>query len=355
MKIYYKNKILISGMFPMTNFSIDGYTQKMGKYNENILDVNNIAISFYIAGHLTSALFTINDKSGNYYEYFENSDFFKIEISDELFKNKIEMQKYISDYISDKVGLLEKKLHLITNIPIGLPIYQTMIYDANGKLITFFSESSHSTSFLDVNDYDDKLKNKLFNRLRLYISDESLINLEEKNVRFKRAFNFFNNSFISDDIGTRFTLLFSSLEALFNLRGENVKEEISKYASKILFLSEIQRAITRKEIKKYYRIRSNYIHGNKCSEISEEFELNLREYVREVLIIYWNISMVYGITIAADIIKLLNKVDRDTLDVHTQLFIKYLRTDPKKFKELYSNVQANFLNKDYSVLSNKTL
>ena len=63
--------------------------------------------------------------------------------------------------------------------------------------------------------------------------------------------------------------------------------------------------------------------------------------------------MVYNITDAQDIKDLLERVDYDTVDVSVQLFIKYLRTDPNQFEQLYGKVVDNFLNGNFHVLSSE--
>ena len=148
-------------------------------------------------------------------------------------------------------------------------------------------------------------------------------------------------------------MLFSSLEALFNITAENITNEVSRYASKILFLNKKQSNSSKWKIIDYYDIRSKYIHGNDGFEITKEIEHNLREYVREILLIYWNISMTYNITDAQDIKNLLERIDNDTVDMKVQLFVKYLRTDPNQFGLLYDKIVDNFLNGNFHVLSSE--
>ena len=228
----------------------------------------------------------------------------------------------------------------------------TSIY-YNDNLYTFVGNVRWETTNITVSDYSEDMKRKLEHRLSFYISDSTITDLEEKNSRFKRALNFYVKSFDSFDIGVRFTLLFSSLEALFNITAENITEEVSKYASKILFLTKRKAKSSKWKIITYYDIRSKYIHGNDGFEITKEIENNLREYVREILIIYWNISTVYGITDSQEIKDLLDTIDNNSLDLQAQLFVKYLRTEPSKYKELYEKTRMNFLNKDYQVLTSK--
>ena len=41
MKLLYKNKILISGIFPLQNYRIDGYVEKTGIYNNEIISTDD--------------------------------------------------------------------------------------------------------------------------------------------------------------------------------------------------------------------------------------------------------------------------------------------------------------------------
>ena len=53
--------------------------------------------------------------------------------------------------------------------------------------------------------------------------------------------------------------------------------------------------------------------------------------------------------------KLINCTKRTNLDIQTQLFIKYMRTPFDKYSELYKQIRSEFLNNNYSVLSNKNI
>lgn len=56
---------------------------------------------------------------------------------------------------------------------------------------------------------------------------------------------------------------------------------------------------------------------------------------------------------AQDIKNLLDKTDKDTIDVKVQLVVKYLRTDPDQFGTLYGKIADNFLNGNFHVLSSE--
>lgn len=91
MKLFYRTKILISGIFPMKNFKIDGYTEKTGVYNsELMIDINNPDYIFYSAGHLIHSLYSYKGQKENLYEYFENEELFEYEIDDEISKDEFQ-------------------------------------------------------------------------------------------------------------------------------------------------------------------------------------------------------------------------------------------------------------------------
>ena len=351
MKLFYKNKILISGIFPLKNYKIDGYIEKTGTFDDKMINANDPECIFYSAGHLINSCYQCVGKEELNYEFFESEELVEYEVDDNLSKDEINM--IFLEEQSKKIDLLQEKLRLLTGLAITLPVFLTTIYK-DDAFYTCVGNIAWNITNLKVYDYDDVMKQNLQNRLRFHMADSTITELKEKNPRYKRALNFYNNSFNSTDIGVRFTLLFSSLEALFNITAENITNEVSKYASKILFLNKSKAKSSKWKIINYYDIRSKYIHGNDGFEITKEIEHNLREYVREILLIYWCIYMTYNITDAQEIKDLLDNKDNDTIDVKVQLFVKYLRTDPDKFGLLYGKIVDNFLKGDFHVLSSES-
>lgn len=352
MKIYYKTKILVNGIFPLVNFSIDDFKQKTDIYNETKIDTNDKEYIFYASGYLLLGAYSCKEKEGVYYEYFENDELLELEIENETSIDNI--QTIVLDNEIKKISLLQKKLRLLSGYGISMPIFLTTIYDSNKNFLTYTGHTKHEATNLTVRDYTDEMKEKLVDRLKFRISDKAITELESKNIRFKRALSFYNDSFNHSSNSTKFILLISSLETLFNLSGKKIKNTLSKYTSKILFLSKKESNNIHKIINKYYIIRSNYIHGNSAYIKKDDVE-KLTQIVRETLLIYWNISLVYNKYEASIIKKIIEKNTVDTLDIQTQLFIKYLRTKPENFEELYKRIKSNFLNKDYSILNNQSL
>lgn len=115
--------------------------------------------------------------------------------------------------------------------------------------------------------------------------------------------------------------MFSALESLFNISGDEVTKEVSTYSSNILFLSSKERSKSKWKISTYYNIRSRYIHGNDGYQLTKKQESELRDYVREILLIYWNISMAYNIYDPQNIKELINSTKITNLDIQVQHLI----------------------------------
>lgn len=348
-KVYIKLKILINGLFPITNFCFEDFTFKNGKYDESVINTENKDFIFYSSGHLLNSCYGLEGKKGNYYNYFENENYIELEMDEVVYNNRDRLNDFVLKNMSGKIESMEKRLRLITNFNIGLPILKATVYDENQKILTYVGISSHQTSYLNISKYTDDMKKLLTNRLRFRISDSTIYELEKNNSRYKRAMLFYNNSFLTNDIGVRFVLLFSSIESLFNINGQDVADIISKNTSRIMFVSPKKTKQYYFKIKNLYDIRSKYIHGNEPRIITEKIEFDLREIVREVLLMYWYISQWENIKNEQQIISFLEKNDKDSLDLSIQLFKKSLYiTDYQAFyQETITKLvegQTNLLN-----------
>lgn len=226
---------------------------------------------------------------------------------------------------------------------IGLPVVKVILYDEQEIYIHKAGYWATHVSQFNILDYDDKLKKLIKRRLRINISSKSIVDIENKNDRYKRAINFYNNSFLISDIGVQFTLLFSSIEALFNLNGKNIKKTISKYTSKILFLDTVKENLYYKKIKDFYNKRSKYIHGNISPVITNEDMFDLREIVREILLIYWYLSLTLKIPNAKDMLLYLDNHNHANIGLQPQIFIKSLHM--QDYKTFYNEVKSGLLNK----------
>lgn len=145
-----------------------------------------------------------------------------------------------------------------------------------------------------------------------------------KNNYFDRALEFYNDSFESDKISNRYILIFSALEAIFNLDTEDITEKISRYSAKILAednYDEYKKIF--EDIKKLYGKRCDYIHGSKTNNILDSDEKLLRFYVRKIIIAYWLIIL-YSKKTAKQILKYLDNDEK--LDLQIRLFISTINS-----------------------------
>ena len=135
------------------------------------------------------------------------------------------------------------------------------------------------------------------------------------NNHFNRALEFYNDSFESEKITTRFILIFSALEAIFNLDTENVTEKIARYSAKLLAEeNKKEYDIIYTDIKKLYKKRCDYIHGTKTNNIVDADEKLLRFYVRKIIIAYWFVC-IYTNKTAKQILEYLNNDEKLDLNV----------------------------------------
>ncbi len=93
MKLFYKTKALVCGMWHMTDYKINGFIQKMEKYDENKTDPNHPDYIFYSTGHLLKSVYGCEEKEGGYYECFESEEMIETDVDDTL--TKVEIMKKI--------------------------------------------------------------------------------------------------------------------------------------------------------------------------------------------------------------------------------------------------------------------
>ena len=321
-KISLKVKILVQGMVPIEQFDIHQYVLNKNELQRDLVEENEDDF-FFIPLHLIKA---VMQESASKKAYFltldkENLDIY---IPEKILEDKERLNSFLTEEVVKIVLSLERELKIITNMDICLPI---VYLKGNGEKYNFvkpFGFSNSTTSNIQAHDFTDDMKKLLGLRLSKGISIDSLGEVGEKNPRFERALDFYYDSFISSNIATRFTLLFASLESLFNLNGKMISSTVSKYTTNILFLEKDKEDNIFSKMKNYYSRRSFYIHGNTMKEISGELEFDLREIVRKVLLIYWCISLNEKINDPTEMLSFIEKNNRENLSPIIKLFILFL-------------------------------
>lgn len=321
-KIYVKYKLLVNGLNTADKYNIDGFTLKKATFDKKLFDIDfnhdkagvDLNMNLYLISCLT-------DYKKLSYNYFESDEFTKLEVSNKITKNNLYKVLESKKEIIDKIMDLEKKIRIILNIPILFQSINLEFYDEDKKYIGTYQ-------FNKPISYWNRLKYNLppeefHNNSRFHMDFNSMKNAN--NNYFIRALEFYNDSFESEKISNRYILIFSSLEAIFNLDTKDVTEKISRYSAKLLAegndddFNKIY-----KDIKKLYNKRCDYIHGSKTNNILDTDEKQLRKYVRKIIISYWLIIL-YTKKSAKEILEYLDSDEK--LDLQVRLVISTINSN----------------------------
>lgn len=323
-KIFIKYKMLVNGLSTKETYKIDGFTLKTSKFDKEIFDSvyneNKEGIDFNLNYYLESCITNKNDLT---YNYFESDTLEEIEVSNKykIDKNKVIKLLETKLEIFNRVDDLERKLRLVLNIPLSFQIVCFEFYDENKKFISAI-QGNRPLSFWNRLTYPIESED-FANNSRFGMNYEIVKNTN--NNYFNRALEFYNESFESDKIAIRFILIFSSLEAIFNLNSEEITSKLSRYSAKLLAEDDESMYETiYEEMKKLYGKRSKYVHGSKNNNINIEDEKKLRKYVRKIILAYWLIIQNSKMS-AKDILKYLDSDKK--LDIQIRLYISALNSD----------------------------
>lgn len=327
-KVYVKYKVLVNGLHTTTKYSIDGFTLKSSNFEREIFDYeydeNKEGIDFNLNLYLESCLTDFQKLS---YNYLESDNYEELKVSNKFNINAQTVMKLLQTKkeIYNRINDLERKLRLILNIPLIFQIVCIEFYNEDKKFLCAI-QGNRELSFWNRLTYNIS-PDEFANNSRFGIDFSAMKNTN--NNHFNRALEFYNDSFESEKISNRFILIFSSLEAIFNLNTEEVTEKISRYSAKILAEENIKKyEQVYFDIKKLYKKRCDYIHGSKTNNILDENEKLLRFYVRKIIIAYWMIIL-YTKKTAKQILEYLDSNER--LDLQVRLIISTINS--KNFSE----------------------
>lgn len=318
-------KLLVYG-FPCIDehFVMDNFELKLEKINLDSIGKSMIENPFVPSGYIFNCTFKLKNDDDNYYNYFESVENIEYSISNDKAKSKETIIKYFFelDDIEKLIDDFKKKLRLIYNLRIIFPINKITIFDEKGEIVGYFINYNDFPAIHGLNlDFD---KEKFSKNSRTGFDLKSFLLTEKKNVKFGRAISLFNDSFDSSDSSIRFLLLFSCLEALFLTSKKKITENIAICTSRILlYENEKDEIFMYERIKKLYDYRSKFIHGIKLNNITYDLELELREIVRFVLLIYWNLCLLN--LSSKQIIKMLK--NREKVSLQTRMYAKIIKSD----------------------------
>ena len=330
-------KILLFGFPPLKEkYEVDNYVLKKAILDENeIIDSFNHEL-FSTGTYISFCTYVTENDNTRYYNYFENKpDIIKI-------PKKLKEPKAVEDYIinyyenNNEFEYLEKKLRLQFNTRILFPMIRFDILTKENKKFGLSIKYNDFSAQFTSQFFDEKT---FESNSHLKLDIKSFIKLETKNVKFKRAIDYYFSSFDNNDISARFILLFSSLETLLLSSKKDLAKNLATCTSRILkYIDQFDEQVIYDEIIDLYDIRSKYIHGSKKYIITSENEKKLRDYVRATLLIYW--QYVENNKLGANqVIK--NLKQSLEFDFETRMFAKYLKVTD--FKIAYKEFQSELI------------
>ena len=118
------------------------------------------------------------------------------------------------------------------------------------------------------------------------------------------------------------------MESLFNSAGKQIAESLGEMVSKLLQLSTISKTKSMKfKIKQFYNLRSNYIHGDNVSKISNDNLIDLRKIVRQVILLYIMLCKSLNYYEANYIINYISFTEKDNYPPIYQIYTRFLNGD----------------------------
>lgn len=292
-KIKLKIKLLVYGFPLMTGyFVLDGFELKAEKIDVDAISQMILKNPFIPSGYIYNCVLQSQDDEKNYCNFFENVECIEYNISNSEAKSKENVIRhfFVSNDVKELINNFKKKLRLIYNLRIIFPIYKVTVFDANDKFVGCFVSYN---DFPSLPGLRDKFNKEEFSKnSRTGFDLKSFLLTEKNNIKFGRAMMLFNDSFDSSDVSIRFLLLFSCLESLFVTSKNGIVEKMALCTSRILCYENIKdEEKMYKRIKELYNYRCKFVHGKQVKSITCELEMELREIVRYVLLIYWNLSL----------------------------------------------------------------
>lgn len=341
-----KIKILVNGFPYMNNkYILDNFELKRMQLNEKDIfnDIDVAESSFSTNGYMSFCTYKFKNDDRLFCNYFESIIPVEINVPIEKTNDKYFLEKYIieSKKINEEIFNFQVEIRLIYNIRILFPMYIFTIYDMNDEKKGFVTTYYDFNAFRFITDFD----NDTFEKNKIFRFNMNVLNiLIEQNVRFQRAIKLYYDSFDSNNINARYIMLFSAMESLFITSDKNITKNLAICMSRILLYSNKDEELKAyKRIKKLYDYRSKFVHGNPV-KITDDIEKELRNIVREVLIIYYSIFQDEKMTPNLIIKKLKNS---EEISITSKILAEYLReSDTKKAYENVINWYANSIKKD---------
>ncbi len=286
---------LIYNMIPIQNFKIDGYELKKVKFDGEMYEKYQENPFYYNEGLLRN----LRGNSTVQYYYVLEKVFSQTKKENFYYESEEEIEKVFSEELS----IIERKLKLISNLDIIIPSF-VVVGKYNGRAINLGNLSSRISSG-NIEELNQKKIINIAKRLKFNFDYNWFYRNTPNHV--KRSMDLYFSSFEVSDPRIVHALLFSSLESLFNVKGNKIAETVSESVYKIVPKSDGNKFDVKKEIKKQYNKRSRFLHGDKENHPKSEDAFFLREIVRKVIICYVWIVKETGQKEISEILKTINE------------------------------------------------
>lgn len=297
-------EILISGMYPFEGtLEKQGFTVTKNTINNDLMERLAKESVIYLSPFLGMCCYT--DSSGAVvYLTFRKEEYIEIDYGSHKEYDVTFSNKYISSMnLFDGIDTLEKTLVLEVNNDIKFPIKMIKAYDSDGNFVTLlanFMKLNVPTLLCSDTAQVLEVMKRQNNRLSSGIAYEKVSELASNNKFFKNALSMYHSSFSLSDHNAGFILLVVALESLLGLSTYGKTEQcdscgqtkykitatISENVSLILMDND---EVIKNRMKKLYGARSKFVHDGR--EIEKQFQQEMQEYVRKVLLMYWCVSM----------------------------------------------------------------
>ena len=351
-----KYELLLSGIYPFEGeYEKSGFKIVKKQITEETLNHLSKAGAIYFSPYILVCSY-LDVNNNLVYLAFEREETIDIDYTNTNEYDVKTTNKFIEKkWQEDNVESLEQILTLTINNDIKLPVKIVTAYKDDGTFLTikadFIKTNAASLLCNDRNVTLERIKRQN-NRLSSNFDYGKIIELRHNNPYYDNALSLFYSSYSVNEETIGFTLLISALEAIFSKstydkvdvcsecsqKMYKIRQSVSQNVSKILL--DEDNSICKK-VKNFYDKRSAFLHEGKRNINTEDYYA-LQEYVRNVLLMYWYISMNIDSYVHKDIIK---EIQSD--NVQQKFMYKNFLTglDNTSFKEkqvkmIYDSIKA---------------
>lgn len=343
-RVKLKYEFLISGIYPFHGeYEKFGFKIVTKQFDTEIINGLYEAGTIYFSPYILMCSY-LDDTKTPVYLVFEKEEIVDIDYSDTMEYDIKTTNEFIEKkLLTDDVVSLEQLLTLTINNDIKFPVKMVKAYKLDETFLTTKAEfiKTNAVALLsnDRNVTLEKMKRQE-NRMSSEFAYEKILELRDNNEYYKNALSLFYSSYAVNDDTVGFTLLITALESIFSKSTYDevatcsecsqpmyrIRQSVSQNVSRILLDSD---ETICKKVKKLYDKRSAFLHNGKRDVSSDDYYA-LQEFTRNVLLMYWYVSMNINSYDHKEIITEINSDNMNTKFMYNNFLIGL---DNSSFKE----------------------